>query len=356
MDRSILEPDAFLTTDVHGTYVLLEAARERSDPALPAGQHRRGVRLGGARLLARERSAARRPTPYSASKAGADLLVLAYSHTHGLPVVITRCLEQLGPYQYPEKVIPLFVTNASTTSRCPSTATGMNVRDWLYVGGPLRGHRAGAAPAARRRGLQHRRRQRGREHRARRGRSCGSPASPRLDPAREGSPGSRPALLGRLEESSTSSAGRPAPVRRRSARRPSSGIVSTNPGGVRSSPASFARTTSGSTAAADCGCARCRPSRGWGPAGRGEPVIGNYWRSCMTRILTLVLATLLVIPSIAPGAPTSAPDRRLDPDEISAFPSFVRRVEPAIVGLRVRNAENSRHRRRGSAAAASAAP
>src|SRR6185503_6304145 len=122
---------------------------------------------------------------------------------------------------------------------------------------------------------------------------------------------------------STSSAGRRGTGSATPCERPSSGIVSTNPGGARSSPASFARTTSDSTAAADCGCARLN------------------WRSFMKRVLTLVLAALLVVPSLAPGAPTSAPDRRLNLEEISAFPSFVRRVEPAIVGLRVRNAENA---------------
>ena len=112
VDRSILEPAAFSDTDVVGTAVLLEAARERRGAPLRAGLDRRGLRLD------RRRGASARPiplsprSPYSASKAGGDLLVLAYHRTYGLDAVITRGSNTYGPHQYPEKLIPLFVTNA----------------------------------------------------------------------------------------------------------------------------------------------------------------------------------------------------------------------------------------------------
>jgi dTDP-glucose 4,6-dehydratase len=132
VDRSLLEADAFLKTDVFGVFTLLEAARE----------------LGIARFVqistdevygslatgsARESDPLRPSNPYSAAKAGADLLALAYWRTHRLPIVITRSSNNFGPYQHPEKVIPLFITNALDDQPLPLYGDGRNVRDWLYV-------------------------------------------------------------------------------------------------------------------------------------------------------------------------------------------------------------------------------
>ena len=97
-------------------------------------------------------------SPYSASKAGSDLLARAYHRTHGLPVCITRCSNNYGPHQFPEKVIPLFVTNLLDGRRVPLYGDGLNVRDWLHVDDHCRGHPAGRGEGAAGRGLQHRRR------------------------------------------------------------------------------------------------------------------------------------------------------------------------------------------------------
>jgi dTDP-glucose 4,6-dehydratase len=132
VDRSLLEPDAFLRTDVLGVHVLLEAVRELRIPRLlhvstdeVYGSIPHGAVTEDAPL---------RPTnPYSAAKAGGDLLALAYWTTHGVPVVITRSSNNFGPYQYPEKVIPLFTTNALEDRPLPLYGDGGQVRDWLYV-------------------------------------------------------------------------------------------------------------------------------------------------------------------------------------------------------------------------------
>jgi dTDP-glucose 4,6-dehydratase len=132
VDRSILEPGSFIQTDVYGTHVLLEAVRnfglERivhisTDEVY--GSVTEGSSAETDRLLPN--------SPYSASKAGADLMCRAYYVTYGVPVVITRGSNNFGPYQYPEKVIPLFITNALDDEPLPLYGDGLNVRDWLYV-------------------------------------------------------------------------------------------------------------------------------------------------------------------------------------------------------------------------------
>ena len=132
VDRSILEPDAFLRTGVHGVFTLLEAVRELKIPRLlhiSTDEVYGSIAEGSADELA-----PLQPTsPYSAAKASGDLLALAYFHTHATPVVITRSSNNFGPYQYPEKVIPLFVTNAIDGEPLPLYGDGRNVRDWLYV-------------------------------------------------------------------------------------------------------------------------------------------------------------------------------------------------------------------------------
>jgi dTDP-glucose 4,6-dehydratase len=132
VDRSLMEADAFLKTDVFGVYTLLEAVRELRIPRLlhiSTDEVYGSVPTGSST----ESDAVRPSNPYSASKAGGDMLALAYWHTHRVPVVITRSSNNFGPYQYPEKVIPLFVTNALENRPLPLYGDGRNVRDWLYV-------------------------------------------------------------------------------------------------------------------------------------------------------------------------------------------------------------------------------
>lgn len=132
VDRSIEEADAFIRTDVYGTYVLLEAARRHG--------HRRYLQISTDEVyghVPQGSSAETDPlqprSPYAASKAGGDLLVGAYHTTYGLPVLLTRGSNTFGPYQYPEKLIPLFITNALDGEPLPLYGDGLQVRDWLYV-------------------------------------------------------------------------------------------------------------------------------------------------------------------------------------------------------------------------------
>lgn len=132
VDRSIMDPDAFIRTDVYGTYVLLEATREfgleryhqiSTDEVyghVPAGS-------------SKETDVIAPRSPYAASKASGDLMVNAYHITYNLPVTITRGANNIGPYQYPEKVVPLFVTNAMDNEPLPVYGDGLQVRDYHYV-------------------------------------------------------------------------------------------------------------------------------------------------------------------------------------------------------------------------------
>jgi dTDP-glucose 4,6-dehydratase len=132
VDRSLLEPDAFLRTDVFGVFTLLEAVRELRVPRLV---HISTDEVYGSveRGSSRESDPLRPRNPYSASKASGDLLAGAYWATHRVPVIVTRSSNNFGPYQYPEKVIPLFITNALEDRPLPLYGDGRNVRDWLYV-------------------------------------------------------------------------------------------------------------------------------------------------------------------------------------------------------------------------------
>ena len=132
VDRSNLGADDFLRTNVTGTYTLLEAARQTGIGRFLAVSTDE-VYGSIARGAAAETAGLNPSNPYSASKAAADLLARAYWLTHKLPVVITRSSNNFGPYQYPEKVIPLFVTNALEDRPLPLYGDGKNVRDWLYV-------------------------------------------------------------------------------------------------------------------------------------------------------------------------------------------------------------------------------
>ena len=132
VDRSILDPDEFLKTNVLGVHVLLEAARELRIPRLVhiSTDEVYGSIASGA---AREDAPLQPSNPYAAAKAGGDLLALAAWRTHRVPVVITRSSNNFGPYQYPEKLVPLFVTNALQDRPLPIYGDGQQVRDWLYV-------------------------------------------------------------------------------------------------------------------------------------------------------------------------------------------------------------------------------
>jgi dTDP-glucose 4,6-dehydratase len=132
VDRSIGSPDDFIRTDIFGTFVLLEASRKHGI--------QRFVQISTDEVygsiendLFRENDPLMPSSPYAASKAGADRLAYSYWVTYGLPVVIPRSSNNFGPFQYPEKLIPLFVTNAIDGKPLPIYGDGKNVRDWLYV-------------------------------------------------------------------------------------------------------------------------------------------------------------------------------------------------------------------------------
>jgi len=133
VDRSIMDPDAFIRTDVYGTYVLLEAARqfglERFHQISTDEVY--GHIHGDHRSLETDAVAPR--SPYAASKTSGDLMAVAYFVTYGLPVTITRGANNIGPYQYPEKVIPLFVTNAIDNQSLPVYGDGKQRRDYQFV-------------------------------------------------------------------------------------------------------------------------------------------------------------------------------------------------------------------------------
>jgi len=132
VDRSISEPDAFITTNGEGTYQLLEAVRRHDIPRfvhISTDEVYGSIEEGSFT----EESPIVPSSPYSASKAGADLLVQSYHHTYGTPALICRGSNNYGPYQYPEKLIPLMVLNAMHGDPLPVYGDGMQVRNWLYV-------------------------------------------------------------------------------------------------------------------------------------------------------------------------------------------------------------------------------
>lgn len=137
VDRSIIDPGSFVRTDVEGTLVLLETAREYGvnrfiqistdevygNAEAPNGESRPSMETDALKPL----------SPYAASKAGADRLAFSYWATYGLPVVVTRCSNNYGPYQYPEKQLPLFITNALSDRAIPIYGDGKNTRDWIHA-------------------------------------------------------------------------------------------------------------------------------------------------------------------------------------------------------------------------------
>lgn len=143
VDRSISGPGAFIQTNLVGTYTLLEAARHYRDRLQePLRSHFRLLHVSTDEVFgdlpastpaADEESAYRPSSPYSASKAGADHLARAWSRTYGLPVIITRCSNNYGPFQHAEKLIPLTITRALLGQPLPIYGDGCQIRDWLYV-------------------------------------------------------------------------------------------------------------------------------------------------------------------------------------------------------------------------------
>ncbi|HAL60940.1 MAG TPA: dTDP-glucose 4,6-dehydratase [Chloroflexi bacterium] len=132
VDRSILEPGSFIQTDIYGTYVLLEATKKFGLERMVqiSTDEVYGEVTTGSSV---ESDPLRPRSPYAASKAGGDLICLAYYTTYGTPVVITRGSNSIGPYQYPEKVVPLFITNALDDLPLPLYGDGLQMRDYQYV-------------------------------------------------------------------------------------------------------------------------------------------------------------------------------------------------------------------------------
>src|SRR5512136_2550788 len=142
VDRSIEDPSTFIKTNVYGTFVLLEAVRKASSK-----QQIRFIQIStdevygslGETGAFTEETPLAPNSPYAASKTSADLLVRAYHHTYGIPALITRCSNNYGPYQFPEKLVPLMISNAMEDKELPLYGDGMNIRDWIHVTDHCRG-------------------------------------------------------------------------------------------------------------------------------------------------------------------------------------------------------------------------
>jgi len=136
VDRSIENPSVFLETNVMGTQVLLDASRQfgvKRFHQVSTDEVYGDLPLDRPDLFFTEKTPLHTSSPYSASKASADLLCQAYFRTYGLPLTISRCSNNYGPYQFPEKLIPLMIANALADKPLPVYGQGLNVRDWLYV-------------------------------------------------------------------------------------------------------------------------------------------------------------------------------------------------------------------------------
>ncbi len=136
VDRSIDAPEIFLTTNILGTQVLMDACRKygiKRYHQVSTDEVYGDLPLDRPELYFTEETPIHTSSPYSASKASADLLVLAYHRTYGLPVTISRCSNNYGPYHFPEKLIPLMIVNALNNKPLPVYGNGENIRDWLYV-------------------------------------------------------------------------------------------------------------------------------------------------------------------------------------------------------------------------------
>ncbi len=136
VDRSIQNPEIFLDTNIKGTAVMMDACREygiKRYHQVSTDEVYGDLPLDRPDLFFTETTPIHTSSPYSSSKAAADLLVQAYYRTYGLPITISRCSNNYGPYHFPEKLIPLMITNALNDKPLPVYGEGLNVRDWLYV-------------------------------------------------------------------------------------------------------------------------------------------------------------------------------------------------------------------------------
>lgn len=136
VDRSIENPEVFLKTNILGTQVMMDACRKYGNiryHQVSTDEVYGDLPIDRPDLFFTEDTPIHTSSPYSSSKAGADLLVLAYYRTYGLPVTISRCSNNYGPYHFPEKLIPLMIANALADKPLPVYGTGENIRDWLYV-------------------------------------------------------------------------------------------------------------------------------------------------------------------------------------------------------------------------------
>ena len=136
VDRSIENPEVFLKTNILGTQVMMDACRKYGNiryHQVSTDEVYGDLPIDRPDLFFTEETPIHTSSPYSSSKAGADLLVLAYYRTYGLPVTISRCSNNYGPYHFPEKLIPLMIANALADKPLPVYGTGENIRDWLYV-------------------------------------------------------------------------------------------------------------------------------------------------------------------------------------------------------------------------------
>jgi len=136
VDRSIDSPEVFLQTNITGTSVLMDACREYGNVRfhqISTDEVYGDLPLDRPDMLFTEETPLNPSSPYSSSKASADLLAMAYYRTYGLPVTVSRCSNNYGPYQFPEKLIPLMIVNALNNKSLPVYGEGLNVRDWLYV-------------------------------------------------------------------------------------------------------------------------------------------------------------------------------------------------------------------------------
>ncbi len=148
VDRSIDDPRAFLDTNIMGTYILLETAKRYWEPTTDSQQQTaRFIQVStdevygelGEEGYFTEETPLAPNSPYSASKASADMLARSYFRTYGMPLIITRCSNNYGPYQFPEKLMPLMISNAMEDKELPVYGDGLNVRDWIYVEDHCRG-------------------------------------------------------------------------------------------------------------------------------------------------------------------------------------------------------------------------
>ena len=246
VDRSVLDPSEFVRTNVQGPLNLLEWARVNGTRLVQVSTDEvyGDLEAGGSSL---EDDALRPSSPYSATKAGGDLLVPSYVRTYGVNASMTRGANTYGPHQYPEKLIPLFATNAFDGIPLPVYGDGKQVREWLHVDDHCAAIELVAARGRAGRGLQ--RRRRGAREPPR------HPADPRAHRSRRdaraprrGSRRARSALLGRRREAARARVGaRDSASTTAGSPRRSPGTATTATGGSRSSPASTGATTRSST-------------------------------------------------------------------------------------------------------------